>query len=101
MFRFYFRGIDRKQSEKILLRTNIENKTFMIRDGSKTGNYVLTARNNSKVDHCMINIQNGKYSLDGLIQFDTVEEMINYYTTTVNRKMLSNCISKGNVHMPM
>ena len=67
----------------------------MIRDGSKAGNYVLTARNNSKVDHCMINIQNGKFSLDGLIQFDTVEEMINHYTTTdVNQKMLSNCISR-------
>ena len=97
--RFYFPGIDRKKSERILLQMNIENHTFLIRDGSEKGKCALSVRKNSRVDHFKIYFQLGDYSLEDSNTFESIEDLVNYYseTTSNSRILLSKCISKGNI----
>ena len=97
MDRFYFPGIDRKKSERILLQTNIEENTFLIRDGREK-NYVLSVRIDSRVDHFIIYFQLGDYSLEDSHTFATIEDLVNYYSKITSRCkiFLSKCITEGN-----
>ena len=78
---------------------NIEDNTFLIRDGSEKGKCALSVRNNSRVDHFKIYFQLGDYSLEDSSTFQSIEDLVNYYseTTSKSKIFLSNCISKGNL----
>ena len=78
---------------------NIEDNTFLIRDGSEKGKCALSVRNNSRVDHFKIYFRLGDYSLEDPSTFQSIENLVKYYseTTSKSKIFLSNCISKGNI----
>uniref|UniRef100_UPI00398F2EFF 1-phosphatidylinositol 4,5-bisphosphate phosphodiesterase gamma-2 n=1 Tax=Pristiophorus japonicus TaxID=55135 RepID=UPI00398F2EFF len=84
---WYYKNLSRGEAEDMLMRIPRDG-AFLVRKRDEPNSYAITFRAESKVKHCRINYEEGKYILGTSAEFDSLVELISYHRKhTLYRKM--------------
>ncbi|XP_060693973.1 1-phosphatidylinositol 4,5-bisphosphate phosphodiesterase gamma-2 [Hemiscyllium ocellatum] len=75
---WYYKNLSRGEAEDMLMRIPRDG-AFLVRKRDEPNSYAITFRAESKVKHCRINYEEGKYILGTSAEFDSLVELINYH----------------------
>ncbi|XP_067854198.1 1-phosphatidylinositol 4,5-bisphosphate phosphodiesterase gamma-2-like [Heptranchias perlo] len=75
---WYYKNLSRGEAEDMLLRI-ARDGAFLVRKRDEPNSYAITFRAESKVKHCRINYEEGKYILGTSAEFDSLVELISYH----------------------
>ncbi|XP_078400680.1 1-phosphatidylinositol 4,5-bisphosphate phosphodiesterase gamma-2 [Cetorhinus maximus] len=75
---WYYKNLSRGEAEDMLMRIPRDG-AFLVRKRDDPNSYAITFRAESKVKHCRINYEEGKYILGTSAEFDSLVELISYH----------------------
>ncbi|GCB72893.1 hypothetical protein scyTo_0006523 [Scyliorhinus torazame] len=75
---WYYKNLSRGEAEDMLMRIPRDG-AFLVRKRDESNSYAITFRAESKVKHCRINYEEGKYILGTSAEFDSLVELISYH----------------------
>ncbi|XP_078256888.1 1-phosphatidylinositol 4,5-bisphosphate phosphodiesterase gamma-2 isoform X2 [Rhinoraja longicauda] len=75
---WYYKNLSRGEAEDMLMRIPRDG-AFLVRMRDEPNSYAITFRAESKVKHCRINYEDGKYILGTSAEFDSLVELISYH----------------------
>ncbi|XP_038662281.1 1-phosphatidylinositol 4,5-bisphosphate phosphodiesterase gamma-2 [Scyliorhinus canicula] len=75
---WYYKNLSRGEAEDMLMRIPRDG-AFLVRKRDEPNSYAITFRAESKVKHCRINYEEGKYILGTSAEFDSLVELISYH----------------------
>ena len=93
---WYFKAIDRKEAEKLLMDTTNANGAFLVRDSkSSPGSYSLSIRDAQKVTHHKIQkLNDGGYFVTPQFTFASIPELVAHYSKPSEGLLKSPCVIK-------